>query len=53
MATSHAALGTAAGKVAAAMTTMGLDRWPRFVADAQERARDPAPRSGRAEQAAP
>jgi len=42
MATSHAALGTAAGKVAAAMAAIGLDRWPRFVADAQERARDPA-----------
>jgi len=42
MATSHAALGAAAGKVAAAMAEVGLDRWPRFVADDQERARDPA-----------
>jgi hypothetical protein len=42
LATSHADLREAAEKVANAMQTVGLDRWPRFLADAQERARAPA-----------
>jgi hypothetical protein len=42
LATSHADLREAAEKVANAMQTVGLDRWPRFLADAQQRARDPA-----------
>jgi hypothetical protein len=42
LATSHAELREAAEKVASAMQAVGLDRWPRFLADAQERARDPA-----------
>jgi hypothetical protein len=40
---SHADLRDAAGHLAQAMQTIGLDRWPRFLADAQERARDAAP----------
>ncbi len=39
---SHDDLRKAAGKLAKAMKTVGIDRWPHFVADAQERARDPA-----------
>jgi hypothetical protein len=31
----------AADKLAAAMQAIGVDRWPRFLADAQERASDP------------
>lgn len=42
LATNHADLAEAAGKVAEAMRSVGLDTWPRFVADAQARARDPA-----------
>jgi hypothetical protein len=42
LATSHAELREAAEKVASAMQAIGLDRWPRFLADAQDRARDPA-----------
>jgi len=41
-ATSHDDLREAAGKVADAMEAVGIQQWPRFVADAQERARDPA-----------
>jgi putative RNase toxin 50 of polymorphic toxin system len=41
-ATSHAKLREAAEKVANAMQAIGLDRWPRFLADAQDRARAPA-----------
>ena len=41
-ATSHDDLRDAAGKLARAMEAVGIDRWPHFVADAQERARDPA-----------
>jgi hypothetical protein len=41
LATSHAELRDAAEKVANAMQAIGLDRWPRFLADAQDRARDP------------
>jgi len=41
LATSHAELGEAAAKVADAMKAIGLDSWPRFLADAQDRARDP------------
>ena len=41
-ATSHDDLREAAGKVAEAMKAVGIQQWPRFVADAQERARDPA-----------
>ncbi len=41
-ATSHDDLREAAGKLARAMEAVGIQRWPRFVADAQERARDPA-----------
>ena len=42
LATTHADLREAAEKVANAMQAIGLDRWPRFLADAQERAHDPA-----------
>jgi hypothetical protein len=42
VATSPADMAQAAGKLADAMKRVGLDRWPRFVADAQTRARDPA-----------
>ena len=42
LATGHAELREAAEKLAEVMQTIGLDRWPRFLADAQERARDPA-----------
>jgi|GEM_PF-2750097 len=42
MAHSHADLRDATGHLAQAMQTIGLDRWPRFLADAQDRARDPA-----------
>jgi len=41
-ATSHDDLREAAGKLARAMEAVGIDRWPHSVADAQERARDPA-----------
>lgn len=41
-ATSHADIRDAAGKLADAIKIVGIDRWPRFVADASERARDPA-----------
>ncbi len=41
-ATSHDDLREAAGKLARAMEAVGIDRWPYFVADAQQRARDPA-----------
>ena len=41
-ATSHDDLRDAAGKLARAMEAVGIDRWPHFVADAQERARNPA-----------
>lgn len=41
-ATSHADLRDASIKLADAMQIVGIDRWPRFVADASERARDPA-----------
>ena len=41
-ATSHDDLREAAGKLARAMEAVGIDRWPHFVANAQERARDPA-----------
>ena len=41
LATTHAELREAAEKVADAMKTIGLDSWPRFLADAQDRARDP------------
>jgi hypothetical protein len=41
-ATSQAELREAAEKIASAMQAIGLDRWPRFLADAQDRARDPA-----------
>jgi hypothetical protein len=41
-ATSHAEIREAAGKLAEAMQAVGLYQWPRFVADAQTRARDPA-----------
>jgi hypothetical protein len=37
----HAELREAAEKVADAMKTIGLDSWSRFLADAQDRARDP------------
>jgi hypothetical protein len=42
MAKSHVELRQAASHLAAAMQTVGLNRWTRFTADAQERARDPA-----------
>jgi hypothetical protein len=41
-ATTHAEIKEAAGKLAEAMQAIGLYQWPRFVADAQARARDPA-----------
>jgi hypothetical protein len=41
-ATSHAELRQASEKVANAMQAVGLNGWPRFLADAVERARDPA-----------
>jgi len=41
-ATSHDDFREAAGEVARAMEVVGIQQWPRFVADAQERARDPA-----------
>ena len=41
-ATDHDDLREASGKLAEAMEAVGIDRWPQFVADAQERARDPA-----------
>ncbi len=41
-ATSHGDLREAAGEVARAMGVVGVQQWPRFVADAQERTRDPA-----------
>lgn len=42
MAESHAELRDAAGQLADAMQAVGLDRWRRFLADAQDRSRDPA-----------
>ena len=42
LAKSHAALAEATNHLANAMQGIGLDRWQRFLADAQERARDPA-----------
>jgi hypothetical protein len=42
LATSHAELRQAAEKVASAIQAVGLDRWPRFLADAQDRARKPS-----------
>lgn len=41
-ATTHAELRDAGGQLADGMQIVGPDRWPRFLADAQERARDPA-----------
>ena len=41
-ATSQGGIRDAAGKLAGAIQAVGLDRWPGFVADAAERARDPA-----------
>lgn len=41
-ATSHEALRGAGERIAGAMQTVGLDRWPGFLADAQARAHDPA-----------
>ena len=41
-ATSHDDLREAAGKLARAMEAVGIQRWPGFVADAAQRARDPA-----------
>lgn len=41
-ATSHADIRDASGKLADAIKAVGVDQWPRFVADASERARDPA-----------
>jgi hypothetical protein len=41
-ATTQAHLAKASGDLAEVMKAVGLDRWPRFVADAQARARDPA-----------
>jgi hypothetical protein len=41
-ATSQADIREAAGKLAEAMQAVGLYQWPSFVADAEERARDPA-----------
>lgn len=40
--TAHADMAAASGKVADAMQRVGLDRWSRFVVDAQTRASDPA-----------
>ena len=42
VAKSHAALAEAANHLANAMQGIGIDRWQRFLADAQERASDPA-----------
>ena len=42
LAQSHAELREASDQLADAMKAIGLDRWPQFLADAQERARDPA-----------
>lgn len=42
MAESHAELRDAAGQLADAIQTVGLDRWRRFLADAQDRSRDAA-----------
>ena len=39
---SHADLGEAASRLAKAMQAIGLDRWQRFLVDAQHRANDPA-----------
>lgn len=41
-AANHEDLRDAAGKLADAIKAVGVDQWPRFVADASERARDPA-----------
>ena len=41
-ATTHDDFWEAAGKLAQAMEAVGIDRWPHFVAEAQQRARDPA-----------
>ena len=41
-ATSHEDIRDAAGKLANAIKAVGVDRWPQFVAEASERARDPA-----------
>lgn len=41
-ATTHAELRDAGGQLADGMQIVGPDRWPCFLADAQERARDPA-----------
>jgi filamentous hemagglutinin len=41
-ATTQAQLAKASGDLAEAMKAVGLDSWPRFVVDAQARARDPA-----------
>jgi hypothetical protein len=41
LATSRADLRQAAEKVAGAIQAVGLGRWPRFLVDAQDRARDP------------
>ena len=41
-ATSHEDIREAAGKLADAIKAVGVSQWPRFVADAAERARDPA-----------
>ena len=41
-ATTHDDLREASGKLVRAMEGVGIDRWPGFVADAQQRARDPA-----------
>ena len=43
-AVSRAELREASLKVADAIPAVGLDRWPRFLADAQARARDPTAR---------
>jgi hypothetical protein len=42
LATNQAEMGKAAEELADAIKAIGLDGWPRFVADAQIRARDPA-----------
>jgi hypothetical protein len=42
LATSHAELREATEKIARATQGVGIDRWPRFLADAQVRARDAA-----------
>ena len=41
-ATSQADIGHAAGKLADAIKAVGVDQWPRFVADALKRADDPS-----------